>query len=622
MALFRGKRIDQLDREIASLGEGEAAKVDRCVRLGNLAIITGWTTEAPEILIRGTFFSERYRRDDVEREIGRTGIGFVKACHLPGSAAAIDLTIRLGRRRFRSRLALSDDRDTLRILGLEQEQFLNSLRDAACQMLPEAADAFTEAFGQLPGATQAPEQIGTETSAAIRITAVPLGAPTAGQSEAAIDEVIAVGEHGHLVVGWCLDAPSESGDLRLLLRFEGQPERSLDLLPGAFRVARPDLLGALGPAIHSRANRAGFLRYLEAPEHTELAPTALLERAGHPISNPPLPPIKRFDDPLTSTHELLKHLHLSGQSMLELLDGQLGPALQDLRFPRSSDLEVEIAAFGNLPAHPIVSVIVPVYGRYDLVEFQLSQFANDPDFHDRVDLIYVLDDPSLRDGFLDCCSAAAPIYEVPFRCLTYPANLGFAGANNLGLRHSRCEQVLLLNSDVLPDGPGWVSELAERFGSLPDCGALGTRLLYPDGAIQHDGMTFKRLPSLAGLWINDHPGKGLPAMPVEPDRRIEPVPAVTAACVMLARQDLLETGGLDEGYIVGDFEDSDLCLALEARGRRTYVAHDVVLYHLERQSQALFDDHAWREKITVYNCWRHHRKWESAIERLSLEPAH
>lgn len=617
MSLFRGKRIEHLDSEIASFADGEAAKIDRCVRVGDLAIITGWTTEAPDFLIPGTFFSERYRRDDVEREIGPTGMGFIKACHLPSSTEALDLQVRVRGKRYRGRIAISDDPETLAVLGMEQERFLGALSQAACQMLPEAAEAFVTAFGNSATHIAPLENELAEIAGSEALTAERPARSSTDTAEAAIDEVIAVGDQGFLVVGWCIDASPDPEPLSLSLKLGDQPSRAVDLLTGAFRVARPDLLDALGPAIRAQASRAGFLRYLRAPGTDTVANEALLERAGCPIGNPELPAVKRFDDALTATHELLKHLHPRGQSMLDLLDGHLGPAIQDLSFRKSSEIEADIIGFGPLPEKPSVSIIIPVYGRYDLVEFQLSQFANDPEFHTEVDLIYVLDDPTLHDAFLECCGAVAPIYEVPFRCVTYPGNLGFAGANNVGIRHSRCDWVLLLNSDVLPNGTGWVSGLRERFESVPDCGTLGARLLYPDGAIQHDGMSFKRLPSLAGLWINDHPGKGLPAIPVESDNSVAAVPAVTAACVMLAKDDLVAIGGLDEGFILGDFEDSDLCLALRERGKRSYIARDIVLYHLERQSQSLFEDRVWRDKVTVYNCWRHHRKWEPAIERLS-----
>ena len=431
--------------------------------------------------------------------------------------------------------------------------------------------------------------------------------------------MIQVGDNGFLVVGWCIAA--EASGTRLLLSL--RPTERVDLLDGAERVARPDLLEAIGPAVRAQATQAGFLRYIEAkPSRAPVELVASLEVVGTTISRLPLPETQRFDDPIETTHALLKHLHPGSEAMLRLLDHQLGPALARTPFRRSSDAKSNLIRFAETAQSPQLSIIVPIYGRYDFVEYQLSQFANDPDFREWIELLYVLDDPGLTDGFCAYCADIAPIYEVPFGVLLSREHLGYAGANNLGVRYAQSELLILLNSDVIPSRGGWVTALRERFEALADVGALGARLLYPDGSLQHDGMGFKRLPSLGNLWINDHPGKGLPAMPVDTAQAVAAVESSTAACLMLRKADFLAVGGFDEGYIIGDFEDSDLCLALQEQGKRTYVARDVVLYHLERQSQQLFADPSWREKITVYNCWRHSGKWQSRIERTSAGLAH
>jgi len=100
------------------------------------------------------------------------------------------------------------------------------------------------------------------------------------------------------------------------------------------------------------------------------------------------------------------------------------------------------------------------------------------------------------------------------------------------------------------------------------------------------------------------------------------VPAVTAACLWISREDFLVTaGGFDEGYIIGDFEDSDLCLKLLLKGRRNYLTRNIVLYHLERQSQRLAGAEDWRQKVTAYNCWRHTQRWDAVLSRLCGEAA-
>ena len=74
-------------------------------------------------------------------------------------------------------------------------------------------------------------------------------------------------------------------------------------------------------------------------------------------------------------------------------------------------------------------------------------------------------------------------------------------------------------------------------------------------------------------------------------------------------------GGLSEDYIIGDFEDSDFCLRAVAAGRRNWVALDIELYHLERQSQDRIGEALWRANLTLYNCWQHHQRWAAQLAR-------
>ena len=76
-----------------------------------------------------------------------------------------------------------------------------------------------------------------------------------------------------------------------------------------------------------------------------------------------------------------------------------------------------------------------------------------------------------------------------------------------------------------------------------------------------------------------------------------------------------ELGGFDETYAVGDFEDADLCLKLQARGYRCVVDPTVQLFHLERKSQAS-SALGWRLNLTVYNAWQHDRRWGATIAAL------
>lgn len=270
-------------------------------------------------------------------------------------------------------------------------------------------------------------------------------------------------------------------------------------------------------------------------------------------------------------------------------------------------------AFGPQPEAPTVSLIVPLFGRNDLADHQLALFTDDPDLH-RAELIYVMDDPSVLHEFKQRCTDLYRMHGLPF-VLAYPGdNLGFAGATNHGAALARAPRLLLLNSDVFPREPGWLGRMVRRFDAQPDTGLLGVKLLYEDGSIQHAGMDSVPFEHWQGMWINRHPHKGLQPSAFT---GVQEVPAVTAACVMIDTAFYRQLGGLSEDYIIGDFEDSDLCYRARQAGRVCRVDLDIALYHLERQSQSL-DDGAWRMALTLYNCWVHDQRWGRMLQEGTL----
>jgi GT2 family glycosyltransferase len=79
------------------------------------------------------------------------------------------------------------------------------------------------------------------------------------------------------------------------------------------------------------------------------------------------------------------------------------------------------------------------------------------------------------------------------------------------------------------------------------------------------------------------------------------------------RRELLDRlGGMDERYVIGDFEDADICLRVRDEGLRCVVDNRAVLYHLERQSQNEAND-AWRMNLTLFNAWQHRRRWLTGV---------
>ena len=329
----------------------------------------------------------------------------------------------------------------------------------------------------------------------------------------------------------------------------------------------------------------------------------------HRLRVAPSPPAP----PLATVRAVLTSIPSTQASLAALFDDHVGPAVQAVWSKRSRSMRpVGVTRFGDTPASPAVSVIVPLYGRHDLAEYQLALFADDADFQ-LLELIYFVDDPSIYDEFRVRCHGLYELYRVPFTLAFAGANHGFAGANNRAAQIAGGRHLLLLNSDVLPKRSGWVSEMLSVYAALEKPGLLGVKLLYEDGSVQHAGMAFRRHPPWDDWWINDHPHKGQSAAGLTGLKRAD---AVTGACALVSTDLYRELGGLSEDFIIGDFEDSDFCLRAAAAGRNNWVSLDIALYHLERQSLGRIGDAQWRAHLTRFNCWQHQRRWGARIEKL------
>ncbi len=280
-----------------------------------------------------------------------------------------------------------------------------------------------------------------------------------------------------------------------------------------------------------------------------------------------------------------------------------------------NDYPVQIRQLGKPKGNPIVSVIVPLYGRSDFVEHQLLEFCRDVWFVEHAELIYVLDDPILFEGFIALAENLYRLYQLPFKWVWGNKNRGFSGANNLGVKHAKGRYFLFLNSDVFPQQPGWLQALLGILEEDMSIGAVGPRLVFADGSIQHAGMAFVRREEL-GIWTNHHPNRGLDPI-LDPAQKLTMLPAITGACMAIRRADLEKVGGWDSNYLIGDFEDSDLCLKLHDIGLKIAYFPHVQLIHLERQSFKLFDHGDFRFRVVLYNAVRHQNRWQHLIEELT-----
>jgi len=216
---------------------------------------------------------------------------------------------------------------------------------------------------------------------------------------------------------------------------------------------------------------------------------------------------------------------------------------------------------------PRCSIVIPVHGRAGLTRRCLDALLAEPELVRGEAEAIVVD-----DGSPDDTRALLARYGDAIRVHARDAAGGFATACNEGAVLARGELLLLLNNDTLGE-PGWLGALLAAADAHPADVVLGAKLLFPDGSVQHAGVTIGRdeLPrNLYAGFPGDHPAAC----------RSRAVQAVTGACMLIRRAAWEQAGGFDAGYRNG-LEDVDLCLRLGALGHGVRCVHDSVLVHLE-----------------------------------------
>ena len=303
------------------------------------------------------------------------------------------------------------------------------------------------------------------------------------------------------------------------------------------------------------------------------------------------------------------------QHRLKTIDVPMIEAFLNYEREVQSSLPVQEHQLGKAIENPLVSIIIPLYGRIDFVESQLLEFSRDTWLQANAEIIYVIDDPKIFEGFFALAENLYRLYRLPFKWIWGHVNRGFSGANNLGAEYAQGKNFLFLNSDVFPQQPGWLQALIDVLEDYPDIGAVGPRLVFANGSIQHAGMSFMRREEL-GIWVNHHPYMGLDPS-LDPAKALTQVPAVTGACLAMRRSEFERIGGWDTGYLIGDFEDSDLCLKLRSVGFYSAYLPTVQLTHLERQSFKLLGQDDFRFRVVIFNAVRHQSRWQQLIETLA-----
>lgn len=261
---------------------------------------------------------------------------------------------------------------------------------------------------------------------------------------------------------------------------------------------------------------------------------------------------------------------------------------------------------GSPPRRPKGSIIIPVYQNLAFLKAQYVALALDPDIR-RHELIYVIDDPAAAEPVKRLLGLLHEIYRLPAKVLVHRENFGYAPAVNTGAGQAGGSLLLFLNSDVIPAEAGFLATLSAHLKKDRKIGAVAPKLLFANGTLQHAGLDFYK--DFNGRMFNRSNFKGYASGYGQANKRQRPK-ALTGACLLVRRAAFQAVGGFSEDYVIGDFEDTDLCLKLERAGFALLYEPAVTLSHFERQSIELHQIHRL-SLAEMFNRHIHHRRWFS-----------
>jgi GT2 family glycosyltransferase len=254
-------------------------------------------------------------------------------------------------------------------------------------------------------------------------------------------------------------------------------------------------------------------------------------------------------------------------------------------------------------AAPRVAIVIVTYNSARDIDRALRSLADPPPATPHE--ILVVDNAS-ADDTVKRVRASWP----GVRLIASPSNLGFAAANNRGIRESSSELVLLLNPDTsVPRGA--IDRLVAHLDARPDVAIVGPRIVDGEGRAELSfGSMIAPLTELRQKVLvvgNDRGVRPIVSMVDRMTRRTREVDWVSGACLLIRRADLEAAGLLDERFFLYT-EDVDLCASVRRRGRMVLFAADVEIQHLRGRSAGATTAAAYRRSQLAFYA-KHHPAW-------------
>jgi hypothetical protein len=264
---------------------------------------------------------------------------------------------------------------------------------------------------------------------------------------------------------------------------------------------------------------------------------------------------------------------------------------------------------GEVPAHPLTSIVIPFNADPDLLRSRASLFALDPAMAE-VEVVYVVESTEQCQIAMRLLADFQAAYGTPCRVIAPDRPLPMGALLNIGARSAQGQFITLLGATVLPESVGWLDTLVSFLAGSSQRGIVGGKPLYEDQSLVAAGWAvgtddlgrWALTPQLGGF-PRDFPSACVP-------RRAA---ALSADCLVIRRTLLEQAEGLEQGYFLADTAGADLCLRVRALGRDVCWFPTTAVFRIERRTSAEADGHsllrAELDRRTL------ERRWRDSFER-------
>ncbi|MCL4538604.1 MAG: glycoside hydrolase family 99-like domain-containing protein [Bacteroidetes bacterium] len=281
---------------------------------------------------------------------------------------------------------------------------------------------------------------------------------------------------------------------------------------------------------------------------------------------------------------------------LPIMDGN-GREHEEDETPRKDVPRAEIIVPSS---NNLVSIVIPVFNKMEFTRNCLESIKEKVSYKN-YEVIMV--DNASTDGTQSMIGEWSSADD-RFKYIRNATNMGFVDACIIGAKTAKGEYVVLLNNDTTVN-ENWLEALVDFADRTADCGAVGSKLIYPDGRLQEaGGITF----SDANGWNYGRGGN-----PDHPKFNfVREVDYISGASLLIKKTIWEKVGGLDRRYAPAYYEDADLCFAVRKLGYKVYYEPRSSVVHFEGITSGTNLSEGFK-KFQVINRPKFIEKWKDEL---------